>query len=45
MVSIDVSFSDFDNLEYRYKKQEDNSEIIIIKDKNNKKLHILESFL
>jgi len=41
----DVSLSDLDNLEYRYKKQEDNSEIIIIKDKNNKKLHILESFL
>lgn len=40
-----VSLSDLDNLEYRYKKQEDNSEIIIIKDKNNKKLHILESFL
>lgn len=41
----DVSLSDFDNLKYRYKNQEDNSEIIIIKDKNNKKLHILESFL
>lgn len=41
----DVSLSDLDNLEYQYKKQEDNSEIIIIKDKNNKKLHIFESFL
>ena len=45
MTPDDIFLSDFDNLEYRYEKQEDNSEIIIIKDKNNKKLHIFESFL